>query len=530
MKISELKDLDNHPIKRIQTYVEVIDKLPKDISLELVYGAHPMGAKTAAKSKEKPSKKDSKKATKKDKEKEIKEEKEPKKGKGKGKKKTAEKKEEEEKPIEYKPVKPRTIKSDLEKIIKKHKIKLSTTELDRLGERFFNLGIQESKLKEILKKYQLINEVLATEKIQLQTSQIDSLIAIIASRKVTKPQLTKIIKSLVENMNSLFIDPHESAGILAAQSIGEPGTQMTMRTFHYAGVAEINVTLGLPRLIEIVDARRAPSTPMMEIHLEENIRRNFNEMERIISEIEMMRLIDVADLEIDIPNMNIMIIPLPDKLKRKYVEMDQLENILQKELKQEVAREKDIFTVVTKENSYKSLQTMLDFIRDIKIKGIKGIERAILREESEGYVIYTEGSNLADVLKLEGVDSSRTMTNGIVEIFEVLGIEAARNSIIWEASKTLEEQGLTVDIRHIMLVADVMTVEGEVKAIGRHGISGRKSSVLARAAFEITSTHLLQAGIIGEVDNLAGVAENIIVGQPVTLGTGAVNLVYKPNK
>ena len=81
-----------------------------------------------------------------------------------------------------------------------------------------------------------------------------------------------------------------------------------------------------------------------------------------------------------------------------------------------------------------------------------------------------------------------------------------------------------------MLVADVMSCDGEVKAIGRHGISGKKSSVLARAAFEITSTHLLQAGIIGEVDNLAGVAENIIVGQPVTLGTGAVNLIYKPIK
>jgi len=75
-----------------------------------------------------------------------------------------------------------------------------------------------------------------------------------------------------------------------------------------------------------------------------------------------------------------------------------------------------------------------------------------------------------------------------------------------------------------------MTSDGDVKAIGRHGISGKKSSVLARAAFEITTNHLLKAGIIGEVDKLAGVAENIIVGQPVTLGTGAVTLVYSPKK
>ena len=79
-----------------------------------------------------------------------------------------------------------------------------------------------------------------------------------------------------------------------------------------------------------------------------------------------------------------------------------------------------------------------------------------------------------------------------------------------------------------MLVADVMTNEGDIRAIGRHGISGKKTSVLARAAFEITAAHLLRAAITGEVDELKGVAENIIVGQPITLGTGAVNLVYRP--
>jgi DNA-directed RNA polymerase subunit A" len=156
------------------------------------------------------------------------------------------------------------------------------------------------------------------------------------------------------------------------------------------------------------------------------------------------------------------------------------------------------------------------------------IKRAIIRREKDEHVIYTEGSNLQKVLEIDQVDKTRTTTNCVQEIYEVLGVEAARNAIVNEASRTLEEQGLTVDIRHIMLVADLMTNDGDVKAIGRHGISGRKSSVLARAAFEITSTHLLHAAITGEVDNLDGVAENIIVGQPVTLGTGAVNLVYTP--
>jgi DNA-directed RNA polymerase subunit A" len=182
------------------------------------------------------------------------------------------------------------------------------------------------------------------------------------------------------------------------------------------------------------------------------------------------------------------------------------------------------------EPSFKKLQRIIDDVKDRKIKGIEGIKRAIIRKQGEGYVIYTEGSNLARVLDQEGVDKSKTSTNAIQEIYEVLGVEAARNSIMNEAFHTLDEQGLNVDIRHIMLVADLMTNDGDVKAIGRHGISGRKSSVLARAAFEITAVHLLHAALTGEEDHLDGVAENIIVGQPVTLGTGAVNLEYKPVK
>ena len=120
------------------------------------------------------------------------------------------------------------------------------------------------------------------------------------------------------------------------------------------------------------------------------------------------------------------------------------------------------------------------------------------------------------------------MTNSIIEIGDVFGIEAARNSIIYEATSTLGNAGLDVDVRHIMLVADLMTNDGTVRAIGRNGVSGKKSSVLARAAFEITAAHLLHAAMVGEVDKLEGVTENIIVGQPVTLGTGAIKLYYDP--
>ena len=328
------------------------------------------------------------------------------------------------------------------------------------------------------------------------------------------------------------MDANESAGILAAQSIGEPGTQMTMRTFHYAGVAEINVTLGLPRLIEIVDARRVPSTPMMEVHIEPAYMGDVDIVRKVASKIEKTTLLDIADIETDIANMKVVVHLDPVKLEQKDITIQQIQEKLSKDrrLRGLVTVEDGQVVISSDEPSFKKLQAIVQASRDAVIQGLDGIERAILRKQGNEYVIYTAGSNLRDVLNEDKVDKTRTTTNSIQEIYDVLGVEAARNSIINEASKTLEEQGLSVDIRHIMLVADLMTNDGDVKAIGRHGISGRKSSVLARAAFEITATHLLHAALTGEVDYLDGVAENIIVGQPVTLGTGAVNLIYSPKR
>jgi len=127
------------------------------------------------------------------------------------------------------------------------------------------------------------------------------------------------------------------------------------------------------------------------------------------------------------------------------------------------------------------------------------------------------------------VDTTRTRTNNIAEISDVLGIEAGRNAIIDEALNTLREQGLDVDVRHIMLVADMMCIDGEVKQIGRHGIAGEKESVLSRASFEVTVNHLLDAAVANETDILEGVTENVIVGQPIQLGTGDVKLIAKKN-
>jgi DNA-directed RNA polymerase subunit A" len=383
-----------------------------------------------------------------------------------------------------------------------------------------------SKLEQKMRKY---SEELGLD---IPRSVLESIANRIEGLDVPNESVKKIVKRSYERYLEHQMDANESAGILAAQSIGEPGTQMTMRTFHYAGVAEINVTLGLPRLIEIVDARRVPSTPMMSVYVAHDIRANQEEVKRLASEIEMTSLIDIANIETDIVNMKVIVHPDPRKLEQKGIEVEQIFKELAKTrgLKGLVEMAGANIVISSDVPSFKKLQNIIDDVRDRKIRGLDNIKRAILRKVGDEYVIYTEGSNLGRVLEMKNVDKTRTTTNAVQEIYEVLGVEAARNAIMEEAFRTLDEQGLNVDIRHIMLVADLMTNDGDVKAIGRHGISGRKSSVLARAAFEITAVHLLHAALTGEEDHLDGVAENIIVGQPVTLGTGAVNLEYKPVK
>jgi len=305
-----------------------------------------------------------------------------------------------------------------------------------------------------------------------------------------------------------------------------------MRTFHYAGVAEINVTLGLPRLIEIVDARSVPSTPMMNIYLAEEYRQDAKKAKMVANQIEITELHDIAEIETDLTNLLITINPDLETIENKGLTLNDLLGVIKKIRKIDVSLNKNkLITVSLDQPSFKKILDITEKLKTLKVKGVDGIKRIIIRKEpEEGYVIYSEGSNLEQVLDIPGVDPYRTTTNDIQAVGRVLGIEAARNMIIQEAYNTLSEQGLNVDKRHIMLVADVMTSDGKIKAIGRHGVSGEKTSVLSRAAFEITVNHLLHASRRGESDLLEGVAENIIVGQPVNLGTGAVELVMKRSK
>src|SRR3990172_1187740 len=224
---------------------------------------------------------------------------------------------------------------------------------------------------------------------------------------------------------------------------------MTMRTFHYAGVAEMNVTLGLPRLIEIVDARRLPSTPLMEIHLRPKVAKDVDRVKEIAQEIEMTKLEDIAEIEADMVNMRVLVFPDRGKMKSRGVKADELEQRLKKHTKIDgykravggETKSVDAYAVESGEPSFKKLQRLVETVRGTKVKGIDNIRRAILRKLPEGYVIYTEGSNLAKVLDLEDVDPTKTSTNSVEEIYETLGIEAARNAIGKEAHHTPPGQG-----------------------------------------------------------------------------------------
>ena len=305
-------------------------------------------------------------------------------------------------------------------------------------------------------------------------------------------------------------------------------THNTMRTFHYAGVGALYVTMGLPRIIEIMDARKKPSTPTMKIKLERDYAYEREKAEEVAAEIEETRVKDVASVSVSMEERCVLLSLNEERLEERRLSRDEVFEKLKK-MGVEMEVQDNLIKIYPKEESYYELLSLERRIANTLLKGIEGIKRVLVRKDEDGeYTLFTEGSALKKVMRVKGVDFTRTTTNNIIEIAEVLGIEAARNAIIEEILSTLEEQGLDVDPRHISLIADAMTMDGEVKQIGRHGLAGEKASVLSRAAFEVTVEHLLDAALRGERDELQGITENVIVGQPIRLGTGAVELVAKP--
>ena len=343
-------------------------------------------------------------------------------------------------------------------------------------------------------------------------------------------QLEYLLNKIYINFNNALVETSEPVGTVAAQSIGEPGTQMTLRTFHYAGVEEFSVTQGLPRLIEIVDARRFPSTPAMEVYLTDEYKETEEKAIEVHSRIEQIRIEQIiSDVDLDFVNWQIVVNLIPEICERKGIDIDDIPEILKRYKKKgTIKREGNSIIIDPGIEDLQSLQKLREKILKKVVKGIRGVKRGLLTPSDDGkeWIIKTEGTNLQGAIQIEGVDASRSLSNHIHEIEKLYGIEAARQMIIVEAQKVLEQQSLDVDLRHLLILSDLMCYSGSIQSIGRHGISGSKSSVFARAAFEVTVNQLLDAGLYGEEERLLGIPENVIVGQISPIGSGRVKVMF----
>ena len=376
----------------------------------------------------------------------------------------------------------------------------------------------ESEMKDLLLKFKEKMNPKLTQEIE----------AALLSYPLSKTGIKKVVHKIMDLFEKAMIEPGEAAGVVTAQSIGEPGTQMTLRTFHFAGVKERNVTLGLPRLIELVDARKKPVTPTMDIYLDDQHKLSREKALEVAKRIIFTRISDLVNKVDTDYSGNLSFIFSEKKIADRGTSIQEIHEVLKSSKKRyEVTINEDILVIkvsLSQEPDAQTLLTLRNKLLNARVKGVPDIERVTIVKQNDEWVIQTAGSNLAKVVLVEGIDVSRITTNNVFEIWQTLGIEAARTALVKEVTNTLEEQGLEVDIRHIMLVADLMTSKGYLQQIGRHGIAGTKTSVLARAAFEITVPTIARAALEGQVEPLKGVTENVIVGATVPVGTGMIDL------
>lgn len=354
--------------------------------------------------------------------------------------------------------------------------------------------------------------------------------------KCPPSKIKRVAQKVLEEFEASKVDPGEAVGLISAESIGEPGTQMTLDTFHFSGVAELNVTMGLPRIIEILDGRKTLATPMMEIYLKSpyNKGKDIRKCALLVKETKLGELvleytINIVDLKIEL-KLNV------DKMALLGITPGELARLIGKGIGKDAAvkeeREGGLSLKLKgkEDRGLNDLYKLKEKIKDVYICGVKGVSQVLPVKRKEEFIIITAGSSLKKVMEFDFVDPERTLSNDIFEIAKTLGIEAARQAIIDEVFKVIEAQGLNVDVRHIMLVADTMCASGEIKGITRYGVVSEKASVLARASFETPIKHIINAALTGEVDHLNSVVENVMLNQPVPIGTGLPGLITKIRK
>ena len=445
---------------------------------------------------------------------------------------------------------------------------------------------------------------------------------IIIKHRLTKNAFKFVCGEIIAKFEQAIVRPGEMVGSIAAQSIGEPATQMTLNTFHLAGVSAANVTLGVPRLKEIINVAKNLKTPSMKIYLKERkdekgerlLEYSSDEILKLRGKMEYTSLLSIVSLseiyyDPDIKNTvitedkalveeNLLIVG--DELEENKenispwvlrlvldkdqnfigISTDELEEIIKKKVKKgglvvfhstnsEINEKKFLIRLVcdnTMEEDERERQKSLELLKmfekhlltEVSLCGIDSIKKVYVRkvqkieydkdtgkqlkfpkvkpgedkityEPPEESVIETDGTNLAKIFEVDEVDFTRTISNDINEIYQVLGIEAVRNSLLRELRYVLKPYGIYVNYRHISILCDLMTQRGYLTSITRHGLNRGEYGPIRKATFEETVEILLEAGIFSERDDLKGISENVLLGKLTKIGTGCFDLLLDIN-
>ena len=444
--------------------------------------------------------------------------------------------------------------------------------------------------------------------------------SLIHKNKYNSVAITFLCEKIVYLYKKGVINPGEMVGMVSAQSIGEPTTQMTLNTFHYAGVAsKSNVTRGVPRIEEILTLTKKLKNPSMTIFLKEQDYDDMDRAYKVASRIEHTKMIDIiskSEIYFE-PNDNTTNITYDEDLMNDYNEFlsvlhkcydddeqDVIENVFglnQQKTSQKKEGEQDITNKwiirmeldetamldmnITNEDIHFTMRTLYGhnvtcfysdyntdgkvvfririnnsqikkkgdtfteedhiylaksfqdkILNDMVIRGIKNVEKVNLRKipyhlvydtetgnynQKEIYVLDTIGTNLTEVLALDYINASKTFTNDIMEMYNVLGIEAARKCLFNEILEVMEFDNTYINHHHIHLLCDRMTCNETMVSIFRHGINKDNIGPIAKASFEETTEMFLHAARHGELDELRGVSSNIMCGQEGYFGTSA---------
>ncbi|XP_061665680.1 DNA-directed RNA polymerase III subunit RPC1 [Syngnathoides biaculeatus] len=364
--------------------------------------------------------------------------------------------------------------------------------------------------------------------------------------RITPTQLKKFLETCRDKYMRAQMEPGSAVGALCAQSIGEPGTQMTLKTFHFAGVASMNITLGVPRIKEIINASKNISTPIITAHLDVEDDADFGRL--VKGRIEKTLLGEISEYieEVFLPDDCFILVKLSlerIRLLRLEVNAETVRySICMSKLRVkpgDIAVHGEAVVCVSPRESSKSsmyyvMQSLKAELPKVVVQGIPEVARAVIHiDEQSGkskYKLLVEGDNLRAVMATHGVNGSRTTSNNTYEVEKTLGIEAARSTIINEIQYTMVNHGMSIDRRHVMLLADLMSYKGEILGITRFGLAKMKESVLMLASFEKTADHLFDAAYFGQKDSVCGVSECIIMGIPMNIGTGLFKLLHKAER